>query len=182
MTRFPFLSVYKWFQISNFRLDSRHVAAGHFRAKLEVMSFLCYTRIHEIVRCIRFSSRKWGDQHECLWGIVVDDCVCNVDRAGYFSSLIWFITEKNRIPSGTRPSSDYKSSRRADAPPSDYLCFHFITDVRKKEATGKSLTKSPTFLSKNNKGTIEPLCTLVPVVTGNPRRSCCALLWQNLKL
>ena len=27
-------------------------------AKLEVISFLCYTRTHEIVRCIRFSSRS----------------------------------------------------------------------------------------------------------------------------
>ena len=42
--------------------------------------------VHEVVRCIRFSSRKRGDQHECIRSIVIDDSFCHISRVDYFNT------------------------------------------------------------------------------------------------
>ena len=110
------------------------------------MRCICYTRIHEIVRCIRFSSRKWGDQHECLWGIVVNDCVCNINRAGYFSSLILIFNWKK--PHTKRYTAFFKvqnieESRCAPIGLSLFLFYHSFSKKGSNRQAPSGLRKRP---------------------------------------
>lgn len=55
-------------------------------SELAIGTYICYTIIHEVVRCIRFSSRERGDQHECIRSVVLDDSVCYINRVDYFNT------------------------------------------------------------------------------------------------